>query len=339
MAALTNRERFHKLMNFEKVDRLPMLEWASWWDLTIDSWVRQGLEIPSARDGLSPLQLLKKAMGLDLDLQVWITPRTARTPTPAHHGAPIVTSLEEYEAILPTLYPQNPIDESVLRAYARHQATGEAIVWLSLDGPFWGPRTLLGIEPHLFAFYDEPELMHRINADLCAYNLRVIEQVCQIVTPDFMTFGEDMSYNNGPMISERFFDEFLLPYYQQMVPRLKAHGIYVFVDSDGDIERALPWFARAGIEGILPLERQAGVDLERLRQRYPRFLFLGHYDKMVMPKGEQAMREEFERLLPVMRQGGFLPSVDHQTPPGVSLENYRIYLKLYAEYVRKACAG
>lgn len=96
-----------------------------------------------------------------------------------------------------------------------------------------------------------------------------------------------------------------------------------------------PWFARAGIEGILPLERQAGVDLERLRQRYPRFLFLGHYDKMVMPKGEQAMREEFERLLPVMRQGGFLPSVDHQTPPGVSLENYRIYLKLYAEYVRQ----
>ena len=89
--------------------------------------------------------------------------------------------------------------------------------------------------------------------------------------------------------------------------------------------------ARAGIEGILPLERQAGVDLERLRQRYPRFLFLGHYDKMVMPKGEQAMREEFERLLPVMRQGGFLPSVDHQTPPGVSLENYRIYLKLNAD--------
>ena len=53
----------------------------------------------------------------------------------------------------------------------------------------------------------------------------------------------------------------------------------------GTSSGALPWFARAGIEGILPLERQAGVDLERLRQRYPRFLFLGHYDKMVMPKG------------------------------------------------------
>ncbi len=56
---------------------------------------------------------------------------------------------------------------------------------------------------------------------------------------------------------------------------------------------------------------------------------------MVMSRGEAAMRAEFERLLPLMRQGGFIPSVDHQTPPGVSLENYRIYLKLLKEYSEK----
>jgi len=27
-----------------------------------------------------------------------------------------------------------------------------------------------------------------------------------------------MSYNNGPMISERHFDEFIAPYYRQVVP-------------------------------------------------------------------------------------------------------------------------
>jgi uroporphyrinogen-III decarboxylase len=61
---------------------------------------------------------------------------------------------------------------------------------------------------------------------------------------------------------------------------------------------------------------------------------IGHYDKMVMTKGEAAIRQEFERLLPLMRSGGFLPSVDHQTPPGVSLEQYRTYLKLFKEYVK-----
>jgi len=210
------------------------------------------------------------------------------------------------------------------------------VVWLTLEGPFWGPRTLLGIEPHLYAFYDEPELMHAINRDLTAYNQRVYDQVCEYFVPDFMTFAEDMSYNNGPMISEEMFDEFMLPYYRQMIPGMRERGTRVLIDSDGDISLALDWFVRAGIEGILPLERQAGVDLEALRKRHPQFLFVGHFDKMVMPHGEEAMRAEFERLLPVMRQGGFIPSVDHQTPPGVSLENYRCYLRLLQEYAHKA---
>ena len=63
---------------------------------------------------------------------------------------------------------------------------------------------------------------------------------------------------------------------------------------------------------------------------------VGHFDKMTMNRGEQAMRAEFERLLPVMRSGGYIPSVDHQTPPGVSLENYKIYIRLFQEYTRKA---
>ena len=85
------------------------------------------------------------------------------------------------------------------------------------------------------------------------------------------------------------------------------------------------------------LERQSGVDVVRIRKNYPRLLMMGGYDKMVLSKDEAAMRAEFERVLPVMRSGGFVPSVDHQTPPGVSLENYRTYIRLLGEYVVKAC--
>jgi len=62
---------------------------------------------------------------------------------------------------------------------------------------------------------------------------------------------------------------------------------------------------------------------------------MGGYDKMVMSKTEEDMRKEFERILPVMQSGGYIPSVDHQTPPEVSLENYKIYVKLFKEYVEK----
>ena len=63
---------------------------------------------------------------------------------------------------------------------------------------------------------------------------------------------------------------------------------------------------------------------------------MGAYDKMVMNRGEAAIRAEFERILPVMRSGRYIPSVDHQTPPGVSLEDYRIYIRLFREYAEKA---
>jgi len=51
-----------------------------------------------------------------------------------------------------------------------------------------------------------------------------------------------------------------------------------------------------------------------------------------MSEGEQAMRKEFERIVPLMKSRGYIPSVDHQTPPGVSLEQYRSYLRLLTEY-------
>jgi len=48
------------------------------------------------------------------------------------------------------------------------------------------------------------------------------------------------------------------------------------------------------------------------------------------------MREEFQRLLPISRQGGFIPSCDHQTPPAVSLADYRLYVELLHEHAREA---
>ena len=178
--------------------------------------------------------------------------------------------------------------------------------------------------------------MHRINSDLADWQLRIIDEVCSICTPDFMTFAEDMSYNHGPMLSKAQFDAFLRPYYDRVVPRLKERGILAVVDSDGDMTVAADWFEQAGMDGILPLERQAGVDVAALREAHPRMRFIGCFDKMTMFRGEEAMRAEFERLLPHRRRRGAVISCDHQTPPGVSYEQYQVYLRLFGEYAELA---
>ena len=120
---------------------------------------------------------------------------------------------------------------------------------------------------------------------------------------------------------------------RDLLKRLKEMGAIILVDTDGDVTLLVPWLEDLGVRGVLPLERQAGVDGMQLRRRYPKLRMVGHFDKMTMNRGEAAMRAEFERLVPLMKMGGFIPSVDHQTPPGVSLEEYGGYLRLLKEYM------
>ena len=324
------RERFHAVMNFKPYDRLPIIEWASWWDLTIERWHKEGLpqDITDRYD-------ICKYFGLDVYKQDWILPYTKNCPEPSSHGESIINTFDDYEKIKAYLYPKT-INTTMWKRWAEEQKKGEIVTWFTIDGFFWFPRVLLGIEKHLYAFYEQPELMHKINEDLAEWMLYIIDELCKICVPDFMTFAEDMSYNHGSMISKRCFDNFLLPYYQKVVPYIKEKGIIPIIDSDGDIAIPANWFEKAGLKGILPLERQAGVNIAQLRNNHPDMKFIGHFDKMTMHRGEEAMRKEFERLIPTASKGGFLIGCDHQTPPEVSIENYKLYLKLFEEYAKKA---
>ncbi|MDI6827108.1 MAG: uroporphyrinogen decarboxylase family protein [Armatimonadota bacterium] len=328
---MTNRERFRRLMNFEPVDRLPIFEWAPWWDKTIERWYNEGLP-RDLKDGFA----IRSYFGQDAHRQYWISPRKSSCPRPAGHGLGIIANRDDYLAIKEHLYPDPPFDKTTVKAWTEEQVRGETIIWISIDGFFWFPRTLLGIERHLFAFYDQPDLIKEINEDLLEFHLRTLEQFFEICIPDFMTFAEDMSYNHGPMLSKAQFDEFLAPYYSRITPRLHEKGVIPFVDTDGDVTKPVSWYEEVGIVGFLPLERMAGVDVNALRRDHPNLRMIGAFDKTVMHLGESRIRQEFERLMPVMRQGGFIPSVDHQTPPEVSLEDYRLWMCLLREYCEKA---
>jgi hypothetical protein len=324
-------ERFKKLMNFEPVDRLPKIEWASWWDKTLERWHGEGLP-----EAMIDHAEIRSHLNLDPYFQVWMSPCKDTCPEPDRHGAGLIANHEDYLHLRHHLFPHEPFDNKTVTSWEEAHRKGEAVIWFTLEGFFWFPRTLLGIEPHLYAFADQPELLHRINQDLLEYNLKVMKALCNLCSPDFMTFAEDMSYNHGPMISRAHFDAFIAPCYREIVPEIRARGIIPMIDSDGDVTELIPWLEDAGIEGILPLERMAGVDVSRIRKKHPRFKMIGAFDKTKMRRGEDAIRQEFERLLPVMKQGGFIPSVDHQTPPDVSLSQYSGYLSLLEEYCRKA---
>ena len=326
---MSHVERFRAVMNFQPVDRSPIWEWAMWWDKTIARWHREGLPTSLA---FSQVFEISRYFGLDPYMQFWFSTTESTIDATQHHVEGIVSDMEDYRRVRPRLYPDHTKSISGMAPWAVRQGRGEAVVWCTFEGFFWFPRTLMGFEKLMLAMVDEPELIHAINSDLLEFNLRLFEQIRRVCVPTFVTIAEDISCNHGPMVSQRMFEEFVTPYYRKLIPRLLEDNILPFVDTDGEVTMLVPWLRKAGVAGVLPLERRSGVDGLELRRCHPDLLMVGHYDKLVMNRGEAAMRAEFERLRPLVKGGGFIPSVDHQTPPEVSLQEYRLYLRLLNEY-------
>lgn len=222
-------------------------------------------------------------------------------------------------------------EEAIRAAYSPLKEAhdrGDFPIRMNIEGFFWVPRELMGDEEQLFAFYENPELLH----DICDYVLEVyttkLMTAIETIQPDVVYIMEDLSGKNGPMISSAMFDEFVGAYYKKLIPMLKERGVgNVFVDTDGDFMMMIPNFMEAGVDGFLPMDVNAGMDIVKVRENFPTLKFIGGYNKLCIADGKEAIDREFKRILPVVRKGGYIVGADHQVPPSASLENYRYYIE------------
>lgn len=191
----------------------------------------------------------------------------------------------------------------------------------------------------MYAFYDEPEMLHDIAEYICHVYETKLMRVIRMLQPDVVYFMEDLSGKTGPMLSGDFVDEFMGTYYKRLIPLFKEAGVgNVIVDTDGDFAKIIPNFIKAGVDGFLPMDVNAGMDIVAVRRQFPQLKFIGGYNKLMVEKGPEAIDAEFARILPVVRQGGYLVGNDHQLPPSASLENYRYYIRRLKEVMAQAGA-
>jgi uroporphyrinogen-III decarboxylase len=84
---------------------------------------------------------------------------------------------------------------------------------------------------------------------------------------------------------------------------------------------------------IWPFEVNAGMDVLKVRKEWPReFTIWGGIDKLELAKGKDAIYTEVMRVVPEMlKQGGYIPSLDHSVPPDVSFDDWNYYVGLVRE--------
>lgn len=197
------------------------------------------------------------------------------------------------------------------------------------NGFYWRARELMGTEALSYAWYDHPALMHDIMGCLAELFIETSRTVLELVQPEYFVFNEDMSMKTGPLLSPRTYATFIQPHLRRVVAFMKGMGVrYIAVDTDGDPTALVPLLMDAGVDVLWPIERASGISPQGLRARFGRALRLwGGVDKRVLSQGAAAIKAHLRPFIPLIEEGGFIPTVDHTVPPDVSWDDFRIYME------------
>ena len=200
-------------------------------------------------------------------------------------------------------------------------------------------RSLIGPEDLLYMFFDDPDLIHACMQQWLELNDAIIAEHQKVVSFDEVFFGEDICYNNGPLISPDMIEEFLMPYYKQLVDNMRARQLdpnrtlHMQLDTDGKCMPVIDLYQKwIGMDVMSPFEVASGCDVVQVGKDYPELIMVHGIDKRILAKSKEAIDAELERIIPVMKaRGGYIPACDHGVPAEVSLENYLHYRKRMVE--------
>ena len=350
------------VLHFDKPEEICHFEWG-YWPETMRRWKTEGMETENPWDGLNitfyhrvpvhtrlfppfevqilseteTLQKIRDERGIIKEVLKGTTamPKWIRHP---------VQTLKDFEELKPQLNPHDggrfPHDWSAQVQALRHR--NSILVMGGTEISFFGwHRELIGAENLMLAYYDQPDLIHAISRHHLYFLQELYARILQDVVFDFVFLWEDMAYKSGPLVSPAIVREFMLPYYKELIGFFREFRDYKFLlDSDGNIMELIPLFMGVGVDGFLPFEVAAGMDVRRVAEQYPNLIIAGGIDKREIAKGKPAIDQELEQKLPYLfARGGYLPSMDHHVPPDISYDDFTYYIERVQQLYEKSLCG
>ena len=350
---MTNRELFLSIMHYRGADRMPVVHWTGWTE-TLERWYREGLPRDRNIHEVLGTQPHWTGVGTDVGLfprfeeqaledrgdsrifrdangvvcQAW--KNQSNIP---HYLDFTLKTPQDWEAHYRWRLQPDPkrlgdiaaLDAGIARAEASGLpiafGTGSLMGWI---------RDWMGVENLAYFMYDHRDVFAEMVMTIADLVCWAADQVLPKVKVD-MGFGwEDICGRSGPFVSPDIFRECVAPGYLKIRRKLEQYGVTLYgIDSDGDVAALLKPWLDAGVNVQFPIE--VGVwkaDGMAYRRQYGRELrIIGHFDKMTLEQSHGAVEKELGRLLPLMKDGGYMLMPDHLITPGVALADYRWYLE------------
>jgi uroporphyrinogen decarboxylase len=212
---------------------------------------------------------------------------------------------------------------------------------LAVIAGFLGPFTmmywyLMDLETLSLTIHDDPDLVREMTAAFTAWTLEAAQLVADLGGVDAFSISDDWGGTTSLLMSPRHLREFFLPPFRHLVQGMKRLGLPVIMHNDGRIWDVLDDLVDTGINAFHPVERAAGMDLARVKERYRgRLCPIGNINNkttLVTGTPEAVRREALECLRIAAPGGGYILATDHSLHDDIPLENILAYVGLAREH-------
>jgi hypothetical protein len=349
------RELFNEIMFYGNFDCMPVVHWDGWPE-TLERWFNEGLPregnhhdffktvpiyapaCPFDRLGLYPL-FENEVFEETGEYKVYrngggVICKEWKGKSSIPHSIDFTfKSAKDWDIYKKRLQPDPgrlPLPEELDRYIENAEKSGLPIAMpvASLMGLL---RDWMGVENMCFLTYENPDVYSDIVMTMTDLSCWAIDQVVprMKIKPVLGWGWEDICGRCGPFVSPAVFETCVAPGYRKIRQKLEEHGIHLLVvDSDGDGSALVgPWL-EAGVNVQFPLEVGTWkADAVQYRKKYGKELrFIGNFNKLSLEHGHADVEAEIQRLMPLMKEGGFIILPDHLITPGVALKDYLWYL-------------
>jgi uroporphyrinogen decarboxylase len=152
---------------------------------------------------------------------------------------------------------------------------------------FWSPffhdvADFLGMDNYFLKMYTHPEVVHAITGHIIAFYLeasrRLFAQAGDLI--DGFFFGNDFGTQLDLLISPEMLEQFIFPYFKQLIDLAKGNDKQVLLHSCGSIFKIIPRLIEFGVDALHPLQARAvNMQAENLAAHFKgKIAFIGGVD-------------------------------------------------------------
>lgn len=215
--------------------------------------------------------------------------------------------------------------------------SGDLAIVLGALGPFtmlsW---YIMDFETLSITMYTDPEMIHEMNEAVLKWTLDVIRLAIADGGVDCVQISDDWGGTNSLLISPDDFRTFFVPYFRRLVEGIKETGVPVIMHNDGRIWDVLDDLVDCGIDGLHPVERAAGMDLKKVKEKYKGKLTpVGNINNkitMASADPEDVRKEVLECIKEAGADGGYIIATDHSIHDLIPYENVKCLIETVKEY-------